>query len=742
MLSDIKASWVWPSDYECGPNQYVQFRHEFDMVEPIDAAKLIISCDSNYALWMNGVFIDCGQYHDFPSHKVCDVLEVCNLKQGKNVLACLVYYQGEGGFQYLKGQPGLLYQLEAGETTVTSGTQTICRIDPNYKSGEVDKITAQLGYTFEYDATGADNWREINYTPGTDWSHLSNRDLLSIQARPIESTRPIKKLVFKDRIDPRIAAQGVFIRKTGDETPLAERMQSDYLSPRWVMDKQGNGPLNFMYDTLKDADGQYLVLDLGREEAGIFDLDIDAAAETIVDISWGENLDDLRVRSYVGGRNFACRYICKEGRQRFTHYFKRFGGRYIQLNLSNMSGNVTAYYAGIIPVEYPVEHKGSFTCSDSLHNRIYQTCARTLHLCMHEHYEDTPWREQALYAMDMRNQALAGYYCFGEYDFPAASIALLGKSLREDGFLEMCAPAQIPITIPVFSLAWVLAAADHYSYSGDIGALRTSYPVAKSILDKRAESITDGLVPVPCGEQYWQFYDWAFWLDGGTRVLGGKRYDAPFNLFYILALDAVALLAEAIGDSEAKAAYQSLANGLRNRAHDVFWDPQNGIYQTYAGEGADKDGAKDHHCELVQSLAILAGVCPKETAAELRKKLATEDNGLVKTTLSYTYYKFEALLTDPDSYCNYVFDQIKRDWGHMLFCGATSFWETIKGASDFGNAGSMCHGWSGIPAYFYHAYVLGIKPAAPGFAEYHRAPAKVFESASGAVPTPHGLIAK
>lgn len=737
----MEASWVWPSDHECGPNQYVQFRHEFDLVELIDTAKLIISCDTNYALWINGVFIDCGQYHDFPNHKIYDVLEIGNLKQGKNVLACLVYYQGEGSFQYLKGQPGLIYQLEAGDTTVTSGKDTICRIDPNYKSGEIDKITGQLGYTFEYDAREADNWREPNYTPGTDWSRLSDKDMLSAQNRPLEAIRPIKKLVFKDRIDPRIAAQGAFIRKTSDDTSLAERMQTDYLSPRWVMDKQGNGPLNFMYDSLGDADGQYLVLDLGREESGIFDLDIDAAAGTIVDISWGEHLDDLRVRSYVGGRNFASRYICKEDRQRFTHYFKRLGGRYIQLHLSNMSDNVTIYYAGIIPTEYPIEHRGSFTCSDSLHNRIYQTCARTLHLCMHEHYEDTPWREQALYAMDMRNQALAGYYCFGEYDFPAASIALLGKSLREDGFLEMCAPAQLSITIPVFSLAWVLAAADHYQYSGDIDALRTSYPVAKSILDKRAESIVDGLLPVPCGEQYWQFYDWAYWLDGGERILDKKRYDAPLNLFYILALDAASSLAEAMGDDEAKAAYQSLANRLRSCIHEVFWDSQNGVYQTYTGEGADNDSARDHHCELVQSLAILAGVCSEESAAALRKRLADEDNGLVKTTLSYSLYKFKALLTDPDSYGAYVFDQIKRDWGYMLLSGATSFWETIKGASDFGGAGSMCHGWSGIPAYFYQAYGLGIKPTAPGFAKYDRAPAsQVFKSISGTVPTPHGPI--
>ena len=46
----------------------------------------------------------------------------------------------------------------------------------------------------------------------------------------------------------------------------------------------------------------------------------------------------------------------------------------------------------------------------------------------------------------------------------------------------------------------------------------------------------------------------------------------------------------------------------------------------------------------------------------------------------------------------------------MLFSGATSFWETAAGADDFGKAGSLCHGWSAIPIYFYYRYLLGIIP--------------------------------
>ena len=72
----------------------------------------------------------------------------------------------------------------------------------------------------------------------------------------------------------------------------------------------------------------------------------------------------------------------------------------------------------------------------------------------------------------------------------------------------------------------------------------------------------------------------------------------------------------------------------------------------------------------------------------------------------------------PEKWSRWVFERIARDWGHMLYSGATTFWETLKGAWDFDRAGSLCHGWSAIPIYLYFAYALGLKPLEPGFSRY------------------------
>ena len=41
----------------------------------------------------------------------------------------------------------------------------------------------------------------------------------------------------------------------------------------------------------------------------------------------------------------------------------------------------------------------------------------------------------------------------------------------------------------------------------------------------------------------------------------------------------------------------------------------------------------------------------------------------------------------------------------MLLTGTDTFWETEEGASAFGYAGSLCHGWSAVPVYLFGKYL-------------------------------------
>jgi hypothetical protein len=741
-----RARWIWLDGPDAArPNRYAQFRREFNVESFPAMAELRLSADSNFVAWLNGVFLGTGQFTDFPDARTFSRIDLKpHLRIGRNVLALLVYYCGIDHFSYLLGDAGVWYELQTDQRVIAaSDDKTYCRPSSAYRPELTERITPQRGFTFHFDARQEDDWRELNYSIKPDWRPST---LGESEIQPV--SRPVPMLEPKALRGGSIIAQGLLKRAGAADRTLAEQMQQDYLSARrsWEL-FEGQPPIStaamlpvkINTDHLHDVDGAYLVIDLGREECGFVSLEISTENGCIIDIVIGEHLDDLRVRAHVGGRNFASRYVARAGRQTFTHHIDRYAGRYLQLHLTAMTGPVELIGAGLIPAEFPVDEAGAFHSSDSLHNRIWELSRRTLHLCMHEHYEDCPWREQALYANDSRNQMLCGYYVFGNYNFARASLELLGRTIGPDGYLELCAPMKFELTIPSFTLTWFLGMNDYLMYSGDREFIARQMPQMIRMIRTFLATRIDGLFPCPTGKRHWQFYDWAVGLDGtdprtyAPIPVRQTRFDTPLNCFLILALRSVANMAGRIGHADVADECLEAAQSLRVSARRAFWDDSHQAYRTYQG-----DHTPDHFAELTQALALLAEL-DVESHRPLQQKLMDPNNGWVAATLSQSLYKYEALMMDAAN-GEFVLSDIARIWSAMVFSGATTFWETRAGGWDFHHAGSLCHGWSAIPAYFYGAYGLGLKPLEPGMKKLHHRPCLPLYEIKGTLPTPAGKV--
>ena len=113
------------------------------------------------------------------------------------------------------------------------------------------------------------------------------------------------------------------------------------------------------------------------------------------------------------------------------------------------------------------------------------------------------------------------------------------------------------------------------------------------------------------------------------------------------------------------------------------------------------NAGKGQYTELGNALAILAKVVTGEEAEALCQKLAGGD--LVECSLSMKILMYQALInTDAEQYRQHILSEIRANYTKMLDAGSTTVWETIEGASAFDHAGSLCHGWSAIPIYYYH----------------------------------------
>ena len=65
----------------------------------------------------------------------------------------------------------------------------------------------------------------------------------------------------------------------------------------------------------------------------------------------------------------------------------------------------------------------------------------------------------------------------------------------------------------------------------------------------------------------------------------------------------------------------------------------------------------------------------------------------------------DALLkVDKEKYALVILEDIEKIYRPMADMGVGMVWETEIGESYFSNAGSLCHGWSALPIYYYHIF--------------------------------------
>ena len=636
------AKWIWKKDF-AGKDIYCDFYDSFTYTGGKVTAT--ISADSNYALYVNGVFADAGQYADYPHYKVYDELDITKFcKEGENHLAITVWHYGEGFFTYQPGTAALRYAVSCDDACVAvSNENTLCRENRTFEKGLCRMITAQLGYSFHYDITAEDGWI-LGNLDGFEKASVVGQDL------PMFS-RPCKKLSWQENVPATL---------------------------------------------LKSENGTHFLYDMGKEEVGHLIFKLHSSKKQKLTFTYGEYLIDGGVNRIIGSRDFCVEVTVGEGENAYFNPFRRLGLRYLEVFAEYP---IEPEYITVKPAVYPLSSTENLP-ADPLDRKIYQASLRTLELCMHEHYEDCPWREQSLYCMDSRNQMLLGYYAFKEYEFPRSNLKLMAMDRREDDLLSICFPAGNFLTdkglvIPSFNLHWFTQVWEYMAHAGDYAFGKEIYPKLKSVLQVFIDRMEEGLVKSFTSITYWNFYEWSENLEGHLGSSDEEAFEAALNCLMIFALRNMAKIANAIGEKdEFTHLIAPIQAGIRKR----FYDEKTGLFRNRE----DSDAVS----ELVNSLCILADVATPEESIKIAQILAAGKNGLTPATLSMLCFKYDALLkVDAQAYSDYIYEEIRAKFKRMLDMGATTFWETED--TDQIPEYSRCHGWSALPIYYFEVLKTG-----------------------------------
>lgn len=711
------AEWIWLK--EDTVNQYAEFYQDFEIDS--ESAKLLISAPTNYVVWINGEYVSGGQYGDYAFYKVYDEIDLSNyVKKGKNSLAILSYNQGEDCYVYYYKTACLSFLIEsAGKVVAYSNADTKARLSKIYKSGKMETIHHSLGYVAKLDLTKDDEWKtgELN---GFENATVVNPDF-TLYPRPllIPQLIPAK--------NARIQATGVFKANGGESA--GQVAQRAYLSAVSLVNIAGvqrevkdRLPDKFDFDTKGEGDGAYVLVDMDFNRAGYISFDIEVDKDVDVIIATGEHVEDLRVRANISAkRNFAQTFRLKKGRNNFTEYVRRFVGRYMMLYI--YTDKFTLYNLGISDYNYPFVKKPT-KLKDGLKQKIYDVGAHTLEICMHEHYEDCPGREQALYGQDSRNQMLFGYEVFEGFDVQRENLRILGLSqvMAKDGLVRMTAPGNFLSIepgvsekdyggIPIFALWWVLGVVEYYEKTKDGAFVREMLTAIESTMSAYAKTIREkGLECFPNGD-YFNFYEWSEGMEPGTNAnaeaISALKDKAPTldciptSLFAFVSKK-LSKTFKSMGEKQLKEKYNKYYEQISPLVEN-FYNEKDGYYYSYID---DKGVGYGKH-ELTQAHVLYAGTGNKKNHKKIAQELIKRDGTFGRITISNTQIFYEAIINLLGKKgLDWVLDDIEKIFGKMCFDGLTTFPEMETGEKVFEEAGSMCHGWSAIGCYFYSKYLL------------------------------------
>ncbi|MCL2832957.1 MAG: alpha-L-rhamnosidase N-terminal domain-containing protein [Treponema sp.] len=489
---------------------------------------------------------------------------------------------------------------------------------------------------------------------------------------------------------------------------------------------------NSFTSVVPDSGGDWeFLLDLGQEQSGYLEFDIDFPPAAVLDFYMFESMHDGFIE-HPQGTNNVMRYITRTGRQFYRSKLRR-GGRFIQFTVHNLSAPAKVYSIHFCQSNYPVAETGSFRCSDALLNRIWEISRHTTRLCMEDTFVDCPLFEQTFWVGDSRNEALIDYYLFGAYGIVKHSLKLAAGSLRHSPLIESHVPSGWRSIIPDWSFLWVTACREYYEITGDREFLNEIYPAMIATADNTEQFMNaDGLFEI----EAWNMLDWAPMDTPDTGVITHQ------NAFLVRALNDTAYAAAILGKTDDEKRLLERSAGLCKAINLHLWNEN---LQAYA-DSRHADGKLSGVVGLQTNLAVhLCGCAAGSRKQIVEKYLVNPPDNFLKIYSPFVNFFYYETLIKQNS-LNTVLDDMRKVWGRMLEYDATTCWEcATRWEGFFFLPGyltrSHCHAWSAAPAYFLGAYILGVRPLEPGCAKIIIEPQMCGLSwISGSVPVPQGRI--
>lgn len=463
---------------------------------------------------------------------------------------------------------------------------------------------------------------------------------------------------------------------------------------------------------LKDGTQIY---DLGRNISGWARIKVTGSPGGKVVMGFAEELDpDGNPDFFSAGSKQQIQkdiYILA-GRETETYepHFTWHGFRYIEVNMDE--GVAMDSLEGIV-VHAAVERAGSFSCSNSLFNRIFEIYGWSQLANLHGGVpSDCPHRERLGYTGDAQITARSAIFSFD-------MAAFYTKWIEDMACAQNLESGYIPHTVPYYGggggpggwgCAAVLMPWYMFLYYGDRRILKKHYQMMLDWMEYMGRHADKDGIVISEEPGSWCLGEWVVphQFDKVEGKKDGFNIDVPPELvntfFYTLSASFMKRIAGILGDKENETYFETLHGTLKAAIHKRFYNGKTGSY-----------AAGIQGCDV---FPLAAGCVPEEkkgrVLANLVKNIMEKNGGHLDTGIFGTLYMLEVLADYGEAETAYtIMNQISYPgYGYMLSQGATTLWECWEKEH-----GSHNHPMFGSVAAWMFQYVAGLRPDEnmPGF---------------------------
>ncbi|MBO7653769.1 MAG: hypothetical protein J6U40_02505, partial [Kiritimatiellae bacterium] len=238
-------------------------------------------------------------------------------------------------------------------------------------------------------------------------------------------------------------------------------------------------------------------------------------------------------------------------------------GRWCQFEIKTGGEPLVLKRIRIAESRYPIRVTGSFACDDTTLDYVQQICRRGIEMAMHENMCDGPHYEQQMYIGDTLTQNAALAAIDNDDRLVRRALSLFDFARRANGMLPMNFPTVGTQESATYTLLWPITLDDYRLWHDNAAWLKARFPgLCHTIAGLAAMENADGFLERLPG---WSFIDWVPQWGAGIAPEGSGGVSAINNLFYVLALQSAANVAEAVGEAPYAAVWRAKAAALGQR---------------------------------------------------------------------------------------------------------------------------------------------------------------------------------